>query len=117
VRNPLYVGTLVTALGVAVAAWEPWLFVLLTAAFALVYLPVIELEEQHLRSLFPEYEAWAARVPMIVPRVTAGPSEAPAKFRWALYVRNQEYQALIGLVAGVAWLGWRAGLLPFLAPW
>src|SRR4051795_6994030 len=52
IRNPLYLGTLCVAAGLVIAArrWE--LLVLFAAVFGLVYLPVIELEEQHLRSLF-----------------------------------------------------------------
>jgi protein-S-isoprenylcysteine O-methyltransferase Ste14 len=105
VRNPLYIGTLLTAAGFAVASrrWE--LGVLFAAVFVFVYLPVIELEEQHLRNLFPEYEAYAGRVPMLAPRWSAG---AGKRFRWAVYRRNQEYQAGLGFLAGVAVLVWKA---------
>ena len=65
VRNPLYLGTLLTAAGVAVASRSWWLAGLLTVVFALVYLPVIELEEQHLRTLFPKYAAYAERVHLL----------------------------------------------------
>jgi len=48
VRNPLYVGTLTVAAGFVIASrrWE--LGVLFAAVFLLIYLPVVELEEQHL---------------------------------------------------------------------
>src|SRR5690349_4696672 len=52
-RNPLYLGTLLVAAGLAVASRRAALAVPFAAAFALVYLPAIELEEQHLRKLFP----------------------------------------------------------------
>src|SRR5436305_7233217 len=48
-RNPLYIGTLLVAIGLVVAARNPWLGVLFTAVFLFVYLPVIQLEEPHLR--------------------------------------------------------------------
>jgi len=105
-RNPLYLGTLVVAAGLAGAAREPLLAVLFAAVFGLVYLPVVELEEQHLRQLFPEYEDYAARVPLFVPRRPARVGEG--RFRWALYLKNREYNALVGFLAGVAWLAWRA---------
>jgi protein-S-isoprenylcysteine O-methyltransferase Ste14 len=105
-RNPLYLGTLVVAAGLAAAARQPWLAVLFAAVFAGVYLPVVELEEQHLRKLFPEYEEYAARVPWLWPR---RPGRAGGeRFRWSLYLKNQEYNALAGFLAGVAWLAWRA---------
>src|ERR1700680_1975660 len=55
-RNPLYLGTLLVAAGLAIAARSPGLALLFAAVFIFVYLPVIVLEEQHLRKLFPEYE-------------------------------------------------------------
>ena len=105
VRNPLYVGTLTTAAGFAVASrrWE--LALLFAVVFIAVYLPVIELEEQHLRTLFPSFAGYAARVPMLVPRLT--PAASPGRFRWAVYIRNEEYQAGLGFVAGVAVLLWK----------
>ena len=46
---------------------------LFAAVFLLVYLPAIELEEQYLRELFPEFEQYAARVPMLCPRPRVPP--------------------------------------------
>lgn len=105
-RNPLYFGTLLTAMGLAVAAarWE--LALLFLAVFLLVYLPVMELEEQHLRSLFPDYAAYADRVPLLVPRFPGVPNRQG--FRWWLYKKNREYQALLGFLAGLAFLVWKA---------
>lgn len=105
VRNPLYLGTVLVAAGLAIAArrWE--VAALFAAVFLLVYLPAIELEEQHLRKLFPEYAAYAARVPMLCPR--RRPAPAAGRFSWRLYRRNEEYQAALGFLAGLAWLLWR----------
>jgi protein-S-isoprenylcysteine O-methyltransferase Ste14 len=104
VRNPLYIGTLLTAAGLVIASrrWE--LGVLFAAVFLLIYLPVVELEEQHLRKLFPDYEAYASRVPKLFPRI--GQSNAKP-FRWSVYKKNQEYQALLGFLAGAAFLFWK----------
>lgn len=106
VRNPLYLGTATVAAGFAIAArrWE--LGVLFAAVFALVYLPVVELEEQHLRSLFAGYASYAGRVPKLFPRVA---ERTPTKhFNWHLYLRNREYEALAGFLAGTAALIWKA---------
>jgi len=59
-----------------------------------------------LRKLFPEYAGYAARVPRLLPRLTRARGGHP--FRWGLYRKNQEYQALLGFLAGVAWLVWKA---------
>ena len=102
VRNPLYIGTLLVAAGL-VAASQRWILaVVFAAVFLLVYLPVIQLEEQHLRQLFPGYDSYARRVPAIIPFRL--PRPAAAKFRWKLYLKNEEYQALIGFTAGALFL-------------
>jgi protein-S-isoprenylcysteine O-methyltransferase Ste14 len=106
-RNPLYVGTLVVAAGLVAASRNILLGVMFAAVFTLVYLPVIQNEEQHLRRLFPEYAGYAARVPALWPRLTAA-GKRPNPFRFAFYLRNQEYQAGLGLAAGMLFLIWKA---------
>ncbi|MDP9114296.1 MAG: isoprenylcysteine carboxylmethyltransferase family protein [Acidobacteriota bacterium] len=105
VRNPLYLGTLTAASGFAVAArrWE--LAFLFAAVFVLIYLPVVELEEQHLARLFPAYSAYTQRVPQLLPRRPCEKSSKP--FRWSLYRYNREYQAAFGFLAAVAVLLWK----------
>ena len=102
VRNPLYLGTLLVAAGFVIASREWWLAILFGAVFLLIYLPAIELEEQHLRKLFPSFTAYAERVPALWP--TLAPVQRGEHFRWDLYVRNREYQALIGFVVGALYL-------------
>lgn len=105
-RNPLYLGTLLVAAGLVIAAAQWTLALLFAAVFALIYLPVIELEEQHLRTLFPDYASYASRVPALLARP---PKDRGSKrFQWPLYKRNEEYQALLGFLAGILYLWWRA---------
>jgi len=106
VRNPLYAGTLLVAFGLAVAARSIWLAALFAAVFLLVYLPVVVLEEQHLTTLFPEYAAYAAAVPSLIPY--RRPRPGATRFSSKLYWKNQEYQALLGFAAGLVWLIYRA---------
>ncbi len=105
VRNPLYLGTLLVAAGLAIACRSLGLALLFGAVFLLIYLPVIMLEEQHLRSLFPEYKDYAANVPSLVP--VRKPILVAGCFQGKLYAKNQEYQALLGFTVGLAWLVWR----------
>lgn len=102
-RNPLYLGTLVVAAGLVIASRSVWLGVLFAAVFVFIYLPVIQLEEQHLRDLFPEYDAYARRVPAVIPQLRP-PQSATRPFRWSQYKRNREYQAGVGFAIGAAWL-------------
>jgi protein-S-isoprenylcysteine O-methyltransferase Ste14 len=101
-RNPLYLGTLITALGLAAAGNSLALATIFVAVFLLVYLPAIELEEQHLTAILPGYREFAACVPLLLPRWPA--NWGPESFSFVLYRKNQEYQALIGWLIGIAWL-------------
>jgi protein-S-isoprenylcysteine O-methyltransferase Ste14 len=106
VRNPLYIGTLTVAAGFVIAArrWE--LGAIFAAVFLLIYLPVVELEEQHLRKLFLDYAGYARRVPKLIPRFT--PAGGSKHFRSSLYRRNREYEALGGFLIGLAVLIYKA---------
>lgn len=101
-RNPLYLGTLLMAAGATVAAARPSLALLVAAIFFLVYQPVMEQEEQHLRSLFPEFDEYASRVPQLLPKPPASPHPTP--FSWAQYRHNREQKALYGLLMVFAFL-------------
>ena len=105
VRNPLYIGTLLVAAGIVIASRDLLLTVIFAAVFLLVYLPAVELEEQHLRNLFPSYTAYASRVNRFLP--WANTPGAAGSFTWTRYMRNQEYNALIGFAIAASWLLWR----------
>ncbi len=110
VRNPLYIGSLLAALGCVIAAAKAELALLAGAYFLLVYLPVVELEEQHLAELFSEFGEYARRVRAFLP--TLPDHIPPERFSFALYRRNREQRALYGLAAVYAFLifksAWRA---------
>jgi protein-S-isoprenylcysteine O-methyltransferase Ste14 len=110
VRNPLYIGTLTVAAGFVIAArrWE--LGAIFAVVFLLVYLPVVELEEQHLRKLFLDYDKYGRRVPKLIPRFTPAESinGSAKRFLWSTYKRNREYEALGGFLVGLALLIYKA---------
>jgi protein-S-isoprenylcysteine O-methyltransferase Ste14 len=106
-RNPLYLGTLLVALGLVVASRSVGLGGLFAAVFFFVYLPVIQLEEQHLRRLFPEYAGYAERVPALWPRLTPAGTKNPNPFQMRLYLLNKEFNAGAGFAAGVLFLLWK----------
>jgi protein-S-isoprenylcysteine O-methyltransferase Ste14 len=112
IRNPLYAGTLLVAVGIVIASRSIWLALIFAGAFVFVYLPAIELEEQHLRDIFLEYPAYAARIHRFVP-VAKWPGR-DAQFSAALYVRNEEYKAAIGFLLAVAWLMSKSWILALL---
>lgn len=107
IRNPLYIGTLIVATGILIAARDVRLGIIFSLAFSLIYLPVIELEEQHLREIFPAYATYAAQVNRFLP--VSKCSGVQGRFSWPLYKRNEEYKALLGFLLATAWLVWRCG--------
>ncbi len=100
-RNPLYLGSTIIAVGFAVAARSVWIVILILAMFAAIYVPVIGDEEAYLRSKFPDYVAYAARVPRFIPRLSSisGPGSG---FSLKLYLRHREYNALLGALLVIA---------------
>lgn len=106
-RNPLYLGSLLAGLGFAIAGGRWWFFLLLGFVEAAVYWPVIRQEEAHLRKLFPgEFDVYARSVPMLLPRLLPHRKiQAPRGcFRWDLYWRNREYQALLAYIVIILFL-------------
>jgi protein-S-isoprenylcysteine O-methyltransferase Ste14 len=99
-RNPLYLGSMLIAFGIALASGRVWLAVLLVVLFLLVYLPVISSEEIYLRSVFPTFAAYAAEVPRLLPRLTpARLGGVRGRFSRELYLHHREYNACIGVAA------------------
>jgi protein-S-isoprenylcysteine O-methyltransferase Ste14 len=106
VRNPLYLGTLLVAVGLTVACRSAGLAIGVLFFFVFIYLPVIMLEEQHLGELFPKFELYANTVPALFPY--RKPRSTGSRFSAALYKKNREYQALLAFMAGILWLLYRS---------
>jgi protein-S-isoprenylcysteine O-methyltransferase Ste14 len=99
-RNPLYLGSVVMALGFAAASRSWWITVLLALLFTIIYGPTIYSEEQFLRATFPAFASYSQRVPRLLPRLT--PARIPGgegSFSGALYRQHREYNSLLGACA------------------
>lgn len=96
-RNPLYLGSLLIALGVAVACASPWVVLAVAAYFAAFYPRVMREEAAYLRRKFAaEYGEWAASVPLFWPRPSAaGPRES--RFEWARVRANREWRTAVAV--------------------
>lgn len=100
-RNPLYLGSIVIALGFIIAARNWWIGLGAAVMFAFIYLPVIKAEETYLRSAFPDYAQYASQVPRLLPRLapyrSGGAAEDSSQhFSSDLYRRHREYNAALG---------------------
>jgi len=102
-RNPLYVGSALLALGVAVASASAFVMLAVAAYFAALYPAVIREESAFLAGRFPDaYAAWARDVPAFVPRLRpAGPRAST--FDWGRVRTNREWRtaAALPVVAAV----------------
>ena len=103
-RNPLYLGSLLIGVGFAIAARSWWVGIALVVMFFAIYFPVILDEETFLRQRFPEFDAYARRVPRMFPRIVRESSndEDCGGFSFDLYLKHREYNALVGTLAMLA---------------
>jgi len=100
-RNPLYLGSLVIAVGFTIAARSLSVGCILLLLFVAIYLPVIRAEESYLSERFPEFLDYRRQVPRLIPklkRLTPG----AAAFSWQLYLKHREYNAALGSLAMLA---------------
>lgn len=100
-RNPLYLGSLIMALGFALAARSVWVLALIVIMFFLIYLPVIRSEEAFLRATFPNFEEYSRCVPRLLPRPQTR-SRLSSEFSSELYLQHREYNAVLGSAALIA---------------
>ena len=98
-RNPLYLGSIIIAVGFGVASRDWWVAVGLALLFFAIYLPVIRAEERFLRGAFPDFERYATEVPRLFPRLTSASGAVRGTFSKELYWKHREYNALVGSAA------------------
>ena len=104
VRNPLYLGTALLSLGFAVASLNLVVGLSVVLMLLAIYLPTIAAEERYLHKKFPDFDAYRQAVPCMLPRLTPARLEGEGSFSLATYVKNREYQALMGSIAIFAFL-------------
>jgi len=108
VRHPLYVGSFLMGLGLAVSVEHAigWTitYLLLFAGF---FVPAIHVEELRLQSIFgAEYQDFMVEVPALVPRLARPPSPPPepstSSFAWRRVLANRESRSVVAMVALIA---------------
>lgn len=117
VRHPLYAGSFLMGLGLAVsvagAAWWTLAYLALYTGF---FLPAIHVEELRLQSIFgAEYQDLMVDVPRLRPRLSttrvSAENQPAASFSWRRILTNREQRsaaamaALLGLQGLKLWLG------------
>lgn len=96
-RNPLYVGSVLMALGLLIASRAPVSIVAGLAYLGIFYPQIIREEANFLRDKFgAAYDLWARDVPIFIPRLTpAGPRET--RFAPLRILANREWRSVLGL--------------------
>jgi protein-S-isoprenylcysteine O-methyltransferase Ste14 len=115
VRNPLYLGTYIMAIGTAVSVVEWRLVATVTVLFAAVYHFIILDEEIKLVKIFGEpYRAYCKLVPRFFPRplpasqtalTAVNPDVAEHRFSYSIATKNKAWEAywsFLGLMAFVS---------------
>jgi hypothetical protein len=111
-RNPLYLGSVIMAMGLASAAASWWTLALALGYLAVFYPAVIRQEAAYLAGKFPEaYREWARGVPLFLPRLTPGGPRG-THFTWRRVWANREWRALLAIPAVLALLYARGRWLP-----
>ena len=104
IRNPLYLGSFLIAIGFCLVANSLWVWLLVLAYFAFCYIPVVRHEESLLREKFPaEYPPYASAVPAFYPTARLYKISS-TKFSWNQVLKNKEYNAVLGILAGYIYL-------------
>lgn len=97
VRNPLYLGNYLMALGFSLFSRTWFLPIITSLLFILHYKKVISAEEEYLKNKFgDDFRAWAARVPAIIPRFRNYQSPQ-LSFSWKAALRR-EFYGLSGII-------------------
>ena len=92
-RHPLYLGSSIIGIGIAIASHHPIVAALVVCYLALTLTAAVRSEEAHLREKFGDaYDAYAEK--------RAAPMDRP--FSWSRALGNREHHTMIGLAAGLA---------------
>jgi protein-S-isoprenylcysteine O-methyltransferase Ste14 len=96
-RNPLYLGSVILAVGFTIAARNWWIAIVAAILLIAIYFPVILSEEEFLRARFPEFARYEEKVPRLLPRFRCD-TGASGSFSWHLYCKHREYNAALGFL-------------------
>jgi protein-S-isoprenylcysteine O-methyltransferase Ste14 len=111
-RNPLYLGSVLLALGAGIAARSPAAIAAIAAYFVVFYPAIVAEEATFLRAKFPlEYAAWERDVPLFLPRAWPGGARS-SRFAWRRVAANREWRTALALPLIFAVLWARGRYLP-----
>lgn len=100
VRHPLYLGSLLIAVGFCVVIGDPWNIAALLLYAVVIYVPKIRAEEREMAEKFgSEYSEYASAVPAFLPMKL--PRTIAAEWSFAQFRHHREYRAAIAAAAAL----------------
>ena len=98
--------------GFTVAGGVWWLALLFSGLYIGIYLPVMRVEMDDIRTIFgSEFDEYARNVPMLIPRITVW-KQTDTKFDFQLYLQYREYRAALGVLLAIGVLAAKAYFFP-----
>ncbi len=105
VRNPIYVANLLLGAGLILQSGLYWTFAILGLLYGICYRPGMRVEEENLRRRFgPAFDAYAAAVPLILPKSQTAQGYGGGQYSWRAYFDNREQFVSVGLLAAFGFL-------------
>ena len=103
VRNPLYFGTLLLAIGYGLVSGLGWIGVLvMVASYFVFHLAAISYEEKFLKAKFGQaYLDYLQRVPALIPSITPR-TRGEGSYSWKQALHNREHTSAIFAVILIA---------------
>lgn len=105
-RNPLYLGSFLIGVGLSIAGANFIWLALFLIYFIVTHTVAISRERAELTELFDQrYLEYQDQVPVFLPRLTPHHTHSPdddSRFEWPRYLRNREWEALLGATAALA---------------
>jgi len=103
VRHPLYLGSLLSAVGFAVMMNVIWGWIVVLPLFIALYLAQVLDEERHLRNAYgDEHASYSATVPMLLPRPWKRPKGKGRPWQWSRALANREHYHVLFTIGFVA---------------
>lgn len=102
-RNPLYLGNLIILAGLLVIHNNPWVYGVGGGFFLITYWALVLAEERYLRREFgAAYDAYCARVPRWLPRLSAVPAALRGmRFNWRRAIAKEYSSCVAWVVAAL----------------
>ena len=110
VRHPLYTGNILIIIGFSICSAVWWTVLVALFFFWFYYPTAIEYEDRKLRGIFGEHwEAWAANVPALMPRLAGATGLASEDASWSFKKsckQNGEPLIVAYIIFWLAYLAW-----------